>query len=156
MNLSPKSILTWVAWLAGAGLAFIVAVVLLVALAIHFSHPDSGVNLSSVPWLDSRASDIAFYKGNDFGGNFYYEFRISLKDFQALARERSWHLTKPNRPYNMPRYFFFLPDGHKDKRGPLDVTIEDYYYSLRADNGGGITVGYNVAAGRGYVSQSSR
>src|SRR3954464_9992908 len=109
MNLRPKSILKWVAWLTGAGLAVIVALVVLIALAIHFSHPDSGVNLSSVPWLDSRASDIAFYKGNDFGGNFYYEFRISLKDLQALARERGWRLTKPNPSNSMLRYSFFLP-----------------------------------------------
>ena len=107
--------------------------------------------------MDSRASDISFYRANDFSGNFTYEFRIGGDDFAVLARERGWQLAPLTEHHSIMRYTFFLPETDARHQKPLSVELDSgMIYESRRPNGGGITVLYDTNASRAYVSQSSR
>src|SRR5436190_23851143 len=87
-----RSAFRWVLVSGAALAAMFFGLLAMLAFGFAYSRPQSGVALTSVEWLDSRASYISFYRANDFSGNFTYEFRIGGNDFAALARERGWQV----------------------------------------------------------------
>jgi hypothetical protein len=152
-----RSALRWVAVSGAAAAAMFFGLLATLAFGLAYSHPESGVALASVEWLDSRASDISFYRANDFSGNFAYEFRIGGDDFATLARERGWQVGPLTEHRNVMRYTFFLPETDSRRQKPFSVEFDSgLFYESRRPNGGGITVLYDTNASRAYVSQSSR
>ena len=121
------------------------------------SHPESGTGLTSVEWLDSRASDISYLRSKDPGGVFVYEFHITSTDFDALAKERDWHMVPQGGLCSILRYTFFLPETDARRQKPLIADVKKgLFFENRHSNGGGITVLYDTNALRAYVFQSSR
>jgi hypothetical protein len=148
-----RSALRWV-FVSGAALFGLLG---FWAFGLAYSRPESGVALASVGWLDSRASDISYYRANDFSGNFVYEFRMSRMDFAALARERGWPLAPLVEHRTILRYTFFLPETDSRRQKPFFIELDGgMFYESRRPNGGGITVLYDTNASRAYVFQSSR
>jgi hypothetical protein len=152
-----RSSFKWVL-VSGAGVTgLFLGLLALLAFGFANSRPESGIGLVSVGWLDSRASDISYYRANDFGGAFAYEFRITLTDFKALARERGWQITPFDAHRSTMRYTFFLPETDARREKPLFAEVErGILFESRRPNGGGITVLYDTNALRAYVFQSSR
>jgi hypothetical protein len=147
----------WFLIFGGLAACLFTGVLALLALGLAYSHPESGVGVASVGWLDSRASDISYYRANDFSGNFVYEFRISRADFEALARERGWQVTALPGRRNIMRYTFFLPETDVRHQRPFDADVNGgLFFERRQANGGGTTVLYDTNALRAYVSESSR
>ncbi len=135
------------------GLGTIVAVLWM----ISHTPPESGEKLGSVGWLDSRASDISYFRANDFTGLFVYEFRISEPDFMTLAKERGWTPTALPNEQTVARYSSFLPPNDRDHPSASSTRVRNgWIHQDRRSNGGGITVVYDSSANRAYVSQSSR
>lgn len=152
-----RSSFKWVL-ISGAVVAgLFVGLLALLAFSFAYSRPESGTALTSVKWLDARASDISYFRANDFGNNFAYEFRIDLTNFEALAKERSWQLAPLDEPRSIMRYTFFLPETHPHRLKPIFAEVErGLFFESRRPNGGGITVLYDTNVFRAYVSQSSR
>jgi hypothetical protein len=152
-----RSALRWVLISGATVAALFFGLLAVLAFGLAYSHPESGVALASVEWLDSRASDISYYRANDFGGSFAYEFRIRGDDFAALARERGWRVAPFAEHRGVNRYTFFLPETDSRRQEPLSVELKSgLIYESHQSNGGGITVLYDTNASRAYVSQSAR
>ena len=123
----------------------------------NYTPPESGEKLSSVDWLDSRASDISYFRANDFSGLFVYEFRISEPDFMALAKERGWTMIALPTERTVARYSSFLSHSDTDHQSASAIRVSNgWLHENRRSNGGGISVVYDSSASRAYVSQSSR
>jgi hypothetical protein len=152
-----RSALRWTLVSGAAVVSLFLGLLAVLAFGVSYSRPESGVALSSVEWLDSRASDISFYRANDFSGNFTYEFQISSEDFAALAKERGWQVAPLAEHRSIMRYTFFLPETDARRQRPLSMELDSgMIYESRRPNGGGITVLYDTNRSRAYVSQSSR
>lgn len=152
-----RSALRWVLVSGAAVASLFFGLLAVLAFGLVYSRPDSGVALASVEWLDSRASDISFYRANDFSGNLAYEFQISREDFAAVAKERGWQVAPLTEHRSIMRYTFFIPETDAHRQKPLSVELDGgMIYESRRPNGGGITVLYDTNASRAYVSQSSR
>jgi hypothetical protein len=129
----------------------------ILAFSIAYSRPELGTELNSVEWLDSRATDISFYRANDFSGALAYEFSIRDEDFTALAHEQNWHTVPTIGQRNVMRYMFFLPEKDARRTSQLFAEVENgLFFESRRPNGCGITVLYDTNASRAYVFQSSR
>jgi len=127
------------------------------AFGFAYSHPKSGTGLTSVEWLDSKASDISYFRSKDPGGVLVYEFHITSTDFDALAKERDWHMVPQGGLCSILRYTFFLPETDARRQKPLIADVKKgLFFENRHSNGGGITVLYDTNALRAYVFQSSR
>lgn len=157
LYLRSRSSVRWVLIAGTVFLGLLVGFLAFIAFGLAYSHPESGTGLSSVGWLDSKASDISYYRANDFGGAFAYEFRISIVDFETLARERSWQIAPLTEPRHTMRYSFFLPESDARRQTPQFAEVErGLFYEKRRPNGGGVTVIYDTNTLRAYVFQSSR
>lgn len=152
-----RSAFRWVLVSGSTVAALLLGLLAILAYGLAYSRPESGVALTSVDWLDSRASDISYFRANDFSGNFAYEFHISTADFEALARERGWLVAPITERRSIMRYTFFLPKTNALLHGPPIFELDrGMFYERRRPNGGGITVMYDANSLRAYVNQSSR
>jgi len=152
-----RSAFRWILVSGAVVAAMFFGLLAVLAFGLACSRPESGVALTSVAWLDSRASDISYYRANDFSGNFTYDFRIGGDDFAALAKERGWQFAPLTEHRSIMRYSFFLPETDSRRLKPLSVDLDGgLVYESRRPNGGGITVLYDTNTSRAYVSQSSR
>ena len=116
-----------------------------------------GEGVDSVAWLDSRASDISFFRQKGFGGVFVYEFSIKEDNFVALANERDWKISRLASSHYPTRYMRFSDNPVELNSAESLISVRrGLFYEDRQKNGGGITVTYDSDASRAYVFHSSR
>ena len=89
----------------------------------------TGEHLDSVDWLPPSATDVSFTKRGGFGWIKNYECLIPEDDFFLLSAEEGWDL---------------------ESEGNI------LFYEKRHQNGGGVTVHYNMDTQRLSVSSNHR
>ncbi len=145
--------------LVTVSLAGIVALALLALLAFGLlaaERPEIGENSERVTWFPEAATQVSYFRS--WGGN-AYEFDIAESDFVHLAEARGWGLTEIDSPKRVLRYTFFVEEtgGAKAGQGASAALVANgLWHEERQANGGGITVAYDRARGRAFVSHSSR
>lgn len=111
--------------------------------------------LASCEGIPVTATDISVFRNENMSGMFVADFRISEADFLAFAAEKGWSVVKVAPPGTSGP--IFTAQALHVGRGMADKQIFDgYYYSKRAPNGGGVTVAWDRAEGRGYLDISAR
>lgn len=142
-------------WEKTAVVSFVLFLGLLCCMMI-FPRPTWGTNVKALGRLDSRASNICFYRGSGCARLLVSEFNIKQADFFALAKEKDWHLSRIDASQHPMRFSDFIPEGHPDRTEPFKVEVKiGFIFEDRMRNGGGITVIYDSGNERAYVYQSA-
>ncbi len=135
-----------------------IAVVVITGLAVagfgwlmfgDHSHFETG--LAKSKYLPPTAHDINIYTNPNITGWFVCDFSMNEEDFKKLAEKQGWNpreIKEPEKILTAKSVHDGTHKEHKLKNG--------LYYSKRAPNGGGVTVGYDRDNHRGYIEQSSR
>lgn len=114
------------------------------------NHSSSGEHLASYELLPETASDISFYRNQNFGDIFIADFAISETEF--IRWSNSFKL-QPE-VIGEPRT---IQDARAFSRGNTaghHIIEHGLYISRRHRNGGGVDLAYNRDNGRGYISKS--
>ena len=143
-----------------------------------FTDAEAGENVPGVSWLPGSARNVSFYRSYSFTA---YEFDIPEREFLNWAGGQGWEVRKvegdPDPP-SVLRYHFgggrlsYPADLHpgateseveawkealRAYRSAREKRVErGYFYEHRQRNGGGVSVGYDLDAGRAYVQSSPR
>lgn len=152
-------------------ISFIVLIVIAFFLfywTMFGDHSSFESGLAKYEYLPGTAHDITVYTNSNISGMFICDFSMKEEDFKDFAKKQGWEIEeiksiaqkqglKPeefallNAMYTAREFYRYRGDAnkrHQIKNG--------LYYSKRANNGGGITVGYDRDNNRGYISKSSR
>ena len=108
--------------------------------------------LGNYEGIPEAASDINVFKNDNISGMFLADFEIGEDEFVRFAESEGWDLDDVSGSEHI-----FVAEAYFEKAANPWTTIRNgLYYSKRARNGGGVTVGYDRKGGRGYISSSSR
>lgn len=136
-------------------ISFVVLVViaLIVFNWIMFGdHSSFESGLAKYEYLPDTAHDITVYTNLNISGTFICDFSMKEEIFKDFAKKQDWKIKE----IKFPEYIFDAYEFHKGNTHKKHQIKSGLYYSKRADNGGGITVGYDRDNGRGYINKSSR
>ena len=159
MKGAAKIILILVAIVAVDFIAFVL-------LAFRTTPMESAKHLAHVDWLPAEASDVTYAKREGFGWFTCYECSLPREAFDQFARKEGWQMTPKSDVSTGLRGVLDLP-ATKHKAEPNGVVTVDLnnaqsmpvvkkalFYEDRHQNGGGVTVIYDLDAGRLFVHES--
>ena len=119
----------WAVWSVCAALVVCISGAGLLYFGFRTGEPEIGSHLASVEWLPDSATDINYYKRSGFRWIKNYDCAIPEEDFLTLAEKKKW----------------YLQEGETY-----------YFYELRHESGGGVTVSYDKESQRLAVISSHR
>lgn len=112
-------------------------------------------NVDSVEWLPPEASNISYIERTGMGGVKIAEFSIPQSDFNAFCEKNGWILKHQNDANIYFRNYIRSKDDPEVDRPFDEYRVENaLFYEDRKANGGGITLVYDLDAGRGYYFYS--
>ena len=161
MKRAPKIIFILVGALAAPVIAFVL-------FAFRSTPIERAKHVAHVDWLPAEASDVTYAKREGFGWFTCYECKFPREAFEQFARKEGWQLIPKSDISTGLRSVLDLP-ATKDKTEPNGVISVDLNqvqdmsavkkalsYEDRHQNGGGVTVIYDLDAGRLFVHESHR
>jgi hypothetical protein len=120
--------------------------------AMMGDHSSYGEHLATHELLPETASDISFYRNQNFGNRFIADFAISEAEFVRWAHS----IKLQPEVLRDPQEISDARDvAHRDTY-TYHIIEHGLYVSRRRPNGGGVDLAYNRDTGRGYIDQSSR
>ncbi len=128
----------------------------LIYLVLSLGPETSGKHLARVDWLPPEATDVTFVKTDGFGWINCYECTIPRPPLERLAAAKGWVLESRTGVSNGFRAMLGLPKLKSTEHGASDLVSRALVYQQRQSNGGGITVIYDLDAGRLFVFESHR
>ena len=137
-----------------AGLALL-AFGLLVAVTWR-SDPKIEKHISSVDWLPPEASDISYIETEGFGWYRFSEFTISETELRDFAEENQWNLEIKENVFVQLRSMLGEPPLREFYGDPADYIPHALKYEDRKENGGGVTLTYDLDTQRAYLHTSHR
>jgi len=148
----PKIVIKVFAIVVGVSIC---GIVLLFALT-WTSKPKVELNVDSVEWLPSSASNISYVERTGMGGMKIAEFSISRADMDAFAKENGWDL-KEKENVSISFRDRIAPEGTKVEHPYEENYLEKaLFYEKRHSNNGGVTLVYDPKTNRGYYWYSHR
>ena len=110
-------------------------------------------------WLPSSASDINYMERKGFGAARIAVFSIDQDAFEAFAKENGWPLEE-----QADVSVFFEAYTQETPPDIDSLSLDEYndrfsvddalFYEKRGDNGGGVTIVYDIENHRGYYHYS--
>ncbi len=128
----------------------------LLLLALRGGPETSGRHLARVDWLPPEATDVTFVKREGFGWLHCYECAIAKAAFERLAGANGWALEPKVDVSTGFRGVLGLPKLKPTEGGGSNVVARALVCERRQPNGGGVTVIYDLDAGRLFVFESQR
>jgi hypothetical protein len=157
------------------GVAALAALVAIVwggyATYVDFNRVEEAQHVPRVDWLPRGATDVSYYRAYSWTA---YEFDIDEAGFLRWAKDEGWPVKRVDKPFTVPRHSFeaarrMYPRDDDDmpakeyqaaydaaRTASEKVITRGYGYERRQSNGGGVTVGYDLDAGRAYYQSSPR
>ena len=123
---------------------------LLLTWALFGDHSSSGEHVASDELLPKTASDISFYRNQNFTGLFIADFAISETEFIRWSRS----LELQPEVIDEPRTIADARAFSRRNTAGHHIIEHGLYISRRQRNGGGVDLAYNRDNGRGYISKS--
>ena len=134
------------------GIATVVAVIILLLLTWWGAeHIYRGKHLVHVNWLPAEASDVTYAEREGLGWFRCYECSLSKEGLDRMAKKEGWKLEPKSDVRIGLRRVLGLPAL---KETGEDLVAKALFYVNRGPNGGGITVIYDLDAGRLFVHES--
>jgi hypothetical protein len=116
---------------------------------------ESGQNVAQVDWLPKEATDITYVRRGDLFWLCVYECTMPRAAFERFAKENSWAIKESRNVHVGPfRSILKLPPIRQNSPQE-ELSPEALYYEERQQNGGGITVVYDLETQRLFVAESS-
>ena len=115
-------------------------------------HSSFETRMAKNEFLPASAHDITVFKNPNMSGIFLCDFSIDEKGFKDFSSMQKWAIEE----VEVRKEMFTAKAFHAGTPDERHKITNGLYYSKRAPNGGGITVGYDRDNGRGYISSSSR
>ncbi len=116
---------------------------------------ESGQNVAQVDWLPKDATDVTYVRRGDLFWLCVYECSMPRAAFERFAKDNDWDVREERNVNVGPvRSMLKLPPIRQN------LPLEEIYpialhYERRQQNGGGITVVYDLEAQRLFVWESS-
>ncbi|MCI5160306.1 MAG: hypothetical protein D3906_18155 [Candidatus Electrothrix sp. AUS1_2] len=113
-------------------------------------HSSYGEHLASYELLPETASDISFYRNQNFTGLFIADFAISETKFLRWSRSLELQPEVIGEPQTIADAWAFS----RGNTAGHHIIEHGLYVSRRRENGGGVDLAYNRDNRRGYISKS--
>ena len=134
----------------------IIGFIVLLIISFCYTPETIGKNVDSLEWLPNSASNISYYQRGGFGWIKYAEFDMTKSDFKQFATKNKWDIQEKKDVYISVRNILNEEPLREIHGIKIDIIPNALFYKNRAQNGGGITLVYDLDTHRGYYDASHR
>jgi hypothetical protein len=149
MKRAAKIIIIRVAVLAAAFVG-------LVLFVLRATPMESAKHLAHVDWLPIEASDVTYARRGGFGWFTCYECSLPKEALDRMAQKEGWKMEPKSDVHTGLRVILGLPALKDTEYGGIDSVAKAMFHEKRQSNGGGVTVIYDLDAGRLFVHETHR